>query len=150
MTTLITHVAQFLATAGPLGYLPASGTIATACIGIPLVILVRRWRPTTSILWPLATTSLAILITFCALPAFPGLIDPSAIVIDEVIGTLWTFWRQPINKRSLIIGFLAFRFFDITKWGLVSLSEQLPGALGIVMDDVVAGLFANLSLWALL
>jgi phosphatidylglycerophosphatase A len=70
--------------------------------------------------------------------------DPSHIVIDEVVGQILSLLWVPISLTSLIIGFIAFRIFDILKPFPVGWSERLPGGLGIVCDDLLAGVYAGL------
>lgn len=77
--------------------------------------------------------------------------DPPEVVIDEVAGQALTlaFVPMPLGLGWLAAGFLLFRLFDIWKPWPVSLAErQLPGGLGIMADDVVAGLYAGLVLLA--
>jgi phosphatidylglycerophosphatase A len=81
-----------------------------------------------------------------ALEHFKGYHDPSQIVLDEVIGCLVTFYAVPLNWYSLLAGFLLFRFFDITKWFGIAHAEHLVGAWGVLMDDVLAGVLANVVL----
>lgn len=76
--------------------------------------------------------------------------DPSEIVIDEVLGSLVTFCAVPLCPISLLGGCILFRFFDISKFGVVGWMEKLPGASGILLDDVVAGLLSNILLRLLL
>ena len=72
--------------------------------------------------------------------------DPSQVVIDEIIGQMVCFLWVPVSIVSLIAGFLMFRFFDIVKPFPVRTLERLPGGLGIVFDDVAAGLYTGVSL----
>ena len=72
--------------------------------------------------------------------------DPSWIVIDEVIGMLVTFCFIPIRWPFLLLGFCLFRFFDIVKPFPVDRLERIPGASGVLLDDVGAGVYANLIL----
>ena len=72
--------------------------------------------------------------------------DPSWIVVDEVLGMLVSFAFIPVRWPLLLLGFCLFRFFDSTKIFPVNLLEHLPGAWGILLDDVGAGLYANLLL----
>ncbi len=65
--------------------------------------------------------------------------DPSAIVWDEVIGFLTAMIAAPAGWVWLVAGFVLFRFFDIAKPWPVRAAERLPGGLGILLDDVVAG-----------
>lgn len=70
--------------------------------------------------------------------------DPSTIVIDEVVGQILTLLWVPISLTSLMIGFVAFRIFDIVKPFPIRRSEELPGGFGIVCDDLLAGVYAGL------
>jgi phosphatidylglycerophosphatase A len=79
-----------------------------------------------------------------------GLKDPQFVVIDEVAGQLITLIAVPVSWKSLLFGFILFRGFDIVKPPPVRQLEQLPDGLGIVMDDVAAGLYAALIMQAVL
>lgn len=70
--------------------------------------------------------------------------DPGAVVVDEVIGQVLTFVFLPINVGvwALVAGFLAFRMFDIWKPYPIRRLESLEGGLGIMADDVLAGIYA--------
>jgi phosphatidylglycerophosphatase A len=74
--------------------------------------------------------------------------DPSFVVIDEVYGMLVCAAIAPMNFYYLIAGFALFRLFDITKPVPVRNFEKLPGGLGIVADDIMAGVYAGLCLLA--
>lgn len=89
--------------------------------------------------------SITILITNKAKDNF-GTEDPKQIIIDESIGQLITFFLIPLSWRVLVLGFLLFRFYDIVKPFPVYKFEDLEDGLGITMDDVVAGILANISL----
>ena len=74
--------------------------------------------------------------------------DPSIFVLDEVVGywiAVLIFWMGigAYSVPSLIILFILFRFFDITKLGPVKKMEEIEGGHGILLDDVVAGIFAG-------
>jgi len=75
--------------------------------------------------------------------------DPQWIVIDEVIGLLLALLGLGAGAQELVVGFILFRLFDILKPFPIGWMERLPGAKGILMDDLLAGLFANLCLRAL-
>lgn len=80
-----------------------------------------------------------------------GVHDHGGIVWDEVAGMLVTMWFIPVTWQNLFIGFLLFRLFDIWKpWPIRMLDLKVHGGLGIMLDDLVAGLFANISLWLIL
>ena len=71
-----------------------------------------------------------------------GLKDPQFVVIDEVAGQLITLIAVAVSWKSALLGFILFRGFDIVKPPPVRQLERLPDGLGIVMDDVGAGLYA--------
>ena len=71
-----------------------------------------------------------------------GLKDPQFVVIDEVAGQLITLIAVPVSWKSLLLGFILFRGFDIVKPPPVRQLEHLPEGIGIVLDDVAAGLYA--------
>ena len=68
--------------------------------------------------------------------------DPGSIVWDEITAFPIVYAFASLNWTSLIIGFGLFRFFDIVKPWPVKQFEKLPGGLGIMADDVVAGIYA--------
>ena len=107
----------------------------------------------------------SILIGFWATKKFieqnPEKSDPSEVVIDEVIGQWiailpigYIFQLEHTNTENLWIfwlwAFVSFRFFDIVKLGLVGWADKLGGALGVILDDILAGIAAAITLTALL
>ena len=68
--------------------------------------------------------------------------DPGFVVIDEVAGQLITLIAVPVSWKSLVMGFILFRGFDIVKPPPIRALERLPEGTGIVIDDVGAGLYA--------
>ena len=73
--------------------------------------------------------------------------DPGCIVIDEIAGIMVTFLSLPFNTITVIAGFLIFRFFDILKpFPIRSMERKLAGGTGIVMDDLLAGAYSNITL----
>lgn len=72
--------------------------------------------------------------------------DPSFIVIDEVAGQLLTYLFLPINAFNLILGFFVFRAFDIWKPFPIRRLEPLGNGVGIMADDLLAGVYGNLVL----
>ena len=70
--------------------------------------------------------------------------DFGGIVWDEIAGLLITMWLVPLTWQTIIMGFILFRFFDILKpWPIKWLDRQVRGGLGIMIDDVLAGVFAG-------
>jgi phosphatidylglycerophosphatase A len=73
-----------------------------------------------------------------------GTRDPSSIVVDEVAGMLVALAGHPKGLASVLALFLLFRVFDIWKPFPIRRLQDLPGGFGVVADDLLAGLFANL------
>ena len=73
--------------------------------------------------------------------------DPSFIVIDEWVGQWVALSFIPVNLNFAILGFILFRFFDITKIGPVKYFEKIPGALGVMSDDIAAGLMSAIVIF---
>ena len=149
-TTRRNDLIVFLATGFFTGFLPTMpGTWGTFA-GIPLVIISHRL---TSIMQAVATI---VFVTFAAYIAGRAEIlfedrDARPIVIDEMVGFLITLLWLPLNFLTLCLGFVLFRLFDIVKPPPIGIVEKrLHGGWGIVLDDVLAGVFANVTLRLLL
>jgi len=143
-------MALWISTGLGLGYMPfAPGTFGTLW-GVLLFYLFRNlsWITFSGL------TLASILIAIAASSLAEGELkthDSSHIVIDEVVGYLVTVLVLPFNAFNAIAAFVLFRFFDILKpFPIRWVDRQVGGGLGVVLDDVVAGLFANLVLRALL
>jgi phosphatidylglycerophosphatase A len=78
-----------------------------------------------------------------------GGVDPGPVVIDEVVGMLITLFLIPVSVSGAIIGLLLFRVFDIVKPVPAGQLERLHGGFGVMSDDAMAGVYANLVLRAL-
>ena len=143
-------IVVFLATGFFTGFLPTMpGTWGTFA-GIPLIIITHRL---TSIMQAVVTV---VFVTFAASIAGRAEIlfedrDARPIVIDEMVGFLITLLWLPLNFVTLCLGFVLFRLFDIVKPPPIGILEKrLHGGWGIVLDDVLAGVFANVTLRLLL
>jgi len=76
-----------------------------------------------------------------------GVHDHGGIVWDEIVGFLITMTAVPPDWRFMLLGFVLFRLFDICKpWPISWLDRQLSGGLGIMSDDVLAGIYALIVL----
>lgn len=74
--------------------------------------------------------------------------DFGGIVWDEIAGYLITLWLAPFSWAAVFWGFVLFRIFDIFKpWPIRWLDKNVHGGLGIMLDDVLAGVFAGVLLW---
>ena len=75
--------------------------------------------------------------------------DPQQVVIDEVLGYLLTIMFHPATFPLLVAAFFLFRFFDILKPFPINRVQCLKGGAGIVVDDLIAGVYANITLTVL-
>jgi len=141
-------VLQLLATGffiGRLGIAP--GTLGTL-IGIPILYLVsfNLWTilATAGVLFALG------LIASNEIIRITGEKDPDEVVIDEIVGYLMCFVFIEPTLKNYILAFLLFRFIDIVKPFPVNLFERIPGAYGVMMDDLVAGIMTSFILFLLI
>lgn len=144
----MTRLARLLASAGGLGLAPvASGTFGTLA-GIPIVIALDRSVGDQPLLYIALVILLSLLAIWVAGVAARGgeIKDPSFVVIDEVAGYVVTVALLPATVPVLVAGFFIFRAFDIVKPPPVGALERLPGGLGIVADDLAAGLLSHVLL----
>ncbi|MDP9147961.1 MAG: phosphatidylglycerophosphatase A, partial [Acidobacteriota bacterium] len=88
---------------------------------------------------------LGVIVADCAV-RYAQIKDPQWVVIDEVSGQMITyylfFWMMRLNWKSWLLGFILFRLFDIWKPFPARQLERLPGGLGIMADDWMAGSYA--------
>lgn len=140
--------ALILATWFGIGLMPwAPGTFGTVA-AIPLVLL-----GCLGIGWSIAALVVLTLTAVWAAQRTQELLgrpDPSQVVIDEVAGFLVTLVFLPLSWRSVVMGFILFRFFDVVKPWPVCRAERLKGGVGIVLDDLLAGVYAHLLLRGIL
>jgi len=142
--------AVFLATGFYVGNIPfAPGTFGSL-IGLALCFLLAGVQLSAAIIAALLIIGLAIWIANVAARTLKRK-DPGCIVIDEIAGMVVTLIGLPFNLTTAVTGFILFRILDILKpFPIRILDKQVSGGLGIVADDVVAGIFANLLLRILL
>ena len=124
---------------------PGPGTWGSAAT-VALWWLASRWLAPN--MQPAVAIALAVLAIIIGIPAATevsratGVKDPQFVVIDEVAGQLITLIFIPVSWKSVLLGFILFRGFDIVKPPPVRQLERLPEGTGIVIDDVAAGLYA--------
>ena len=129
-----------LATVMGVGYLPLAPGTWGSLTAIPLVVFVSQLSLPAYTAMLVGATLLSIGIASLAERAFASH-DSAHVVLDEVVGMLWTFWAVPAEPVWLAAGFVAFRFFDALKPGPIRwLDDNVNGGLGVVIDDVAAGL----------
>jgi len=134
-------LARIVSTVAYVGYLPiAPGTWGSAA-GL-LILLPLRWYGT-------PTIEVAALVALLAVGIWSADVtgremgdeDPGPVVIDEVVGMLITLLWIPLTVTSVVAGFLLFRVFDIIKPFPARQCEQLPSGWGVMLDDVMAGIY---------
>lgn len=126
----------------------APGTVATAAT-IPLVIALSYGGHLVHMLVCILLLPLGILACEVYEQEHKGH-DQKEIVIDEVLGFLITMVWLPLTWRSILIGFVIFRLLDITKPLLIGyLDKKIQGGLGVMADDVAAGIVASLIMQTL-
>lgn len=149
-TFLTTRVPVLLATWFGCGYFPwGPGTIGSlAALAIAVVL---HWYLQSGRLTMLLLTALLLLPGIWAATRTARLLgkkDPGIVVVDEVLGQWITLAGATVwNTKGLLAGFLLFRLFDIWKPWPVRRLERLPEGIGIVADDLAAGVYGALILY---
>ena len=138
----ITNPIHFLALGFGSGLLPkAPGTFGTLA-AIPLYLLLA---PSSVSIYLVSVIVMSIAgIYICGQAAKDACVhDHGAIVWDEIVGFLITMFMIPLSWKSVIVGFILFRIFDIFKpWPISFIDKNVHGGLGIMLDDIIAGLAA--------
>lgn len=143
------QLSLFFATAGYVGLIPgAPGTCGSL---LATVILFAVSLGTSDIHAELLLSAIGFVTVLGVLAADRvardrGVEDPPIVVIDEVAGQLLTFLFIPLRWQTLLLGTLLFRAFDIWKPFPLRRAESLPHGVGIMADDLLAGVYANLLL----
>jgi len=137
---------MFLATGFYVGNIPFAPGSFGALMGLPLCFALAGIS-----LAPAALCTLFfIFFAVCIAGAAEKILkrnDPACIVIDEIAGMIVTLIGLPFNPITVVIGFIIFRILDILKpFPIRNLDKSVPGGLGVVADDVAAGIIANLLL----
>ena len=126
---------------GPLGYLPASGTVTVAVVGIPLFWMMHNWHPVIYISTTLAFTAVSVSVHDVG-DRILGQKDSRRLVWDELVGFLFAAAFLPFTWQLATLIFFVERAIDIVKipparW----IEKKWPGGWGVVGDDVVAGVY---------
>lgn len=140
------RLAVAIASVGYVGFAPVVPGTFGSLAGLVIFWLLRS----TGVIW---LDALAALIAFGvgtwaahATERALGRTDPGVVVIDEVVGMLITLAFLPTSIGVIVVGFLLFRILDVVKPFPAASLEHAPGGYGIMLDDVMAGLYANMVL----
>lgn len=142
------QLAVLIGTFGYVGFFPfAPGTAGSFAALAPYAVL--RWvnMPAFEIAAILVVFAIGVWSASSTERAL-GRKDPGAVVIDEVLGMLVTLALLPLSSTGIVAGFLIFRALDVIKPFPAGRLEHLPGGLGIMADDAMAGVYAHLALRA--
>jgi phosphatidylglycerophosphatase A len=135
-----------IATGFGAGYLPKAPGTWGSLLALPLHFFLRQLAPDHYALALAAVFFIAVISAGQAEKILDRK-DPGVVVIDEVIGMLITLIGAPNNPLIWLLGFLLFRLFDIFKPFPIRLIDQrISGGLGIVLDDVLAGIYSLIVL----
>lgn len=149
----MTQIAKLIATMGGVGFLkPAPGTWGSA-VSVGLMIVLH---PLIGGYGVIALTGIVAITGYWATRAYTKSHsdhDPSEVVVDEWVGQWIALWSVAYGASfanvslldlwpGLITSFIAFRIFDIFKWGLVGKADRRGDAWGVMLDDIWAGIFA--------
>jgi phosphatidylglycerophosphatase A len=144
----VTTAALVLATCLGVGYVPVAPGTAGSLAGLILWAFLPH---------SIQTQSAVIVVLFAGGTWASGLAerhfratDPAPVVIDEVMGMLVTLFMNPVGWLGAIGAFCLFRFFDVIKPYPADRLERLAGGLGVMADDFMAAIYANIVLRAML
>jgi phosphatidylglycerophosphatase A len=135
-----------IATAFGIGYVP----VAPGTFGSAAGLLLWRVLPASPPVQAAAIVALFILGSMAASVAERHFrrTDPRQVVVDEVMGMLITLFLNPVGLKGAFLGFLFFRATDVFKPYPSNRLERLPGGIGVMADDAMAAIYANVALRA--
>lgn len=137
--------APLIATAFGAGYSPLIPGTAGSVVGLATFVALHRLSPLWQVIVTVAVCAVGVVAaTYTATRV--GKKDPGIVVIDEVVGQWISLLFLPFTPATACVGFVLFRIMDIVKPWPARDFEALPGGLGIMADDVMAGIYANLVL----
>ena len=143
METFRQKTILFLATGGLIGFSPVAPGTFGSLAALPLCLLISSLRIGPAFI---LVAALIILSTWIAHAAekIEAQKDPSQVVVDEICGMAIALFALPFTPFFIIGGFALFRLFDILKpFPIDWVDKKVPGGLGIMLDDIIAGMFAN-------
>jgi phosphatidylglycerophosphatase A len=146
----VIRLAVFVATVAYCGYFPIAPGTAGSAAGLVVYLLVWWTRsPVVEIALIAATFAAGTWAAGHAERYFGG-IDPGQVVIDEVLGMLITLAFIPAGWAAMLAGFVLFRVFDVIKPYPANRLEKFHGGFGVMADDAMAGVYANIALRVLM
>ncbi len=147
--SLMQRLAFVLATGFGSGYSPVAPGTAGSAVGLLFVWAMSLLDLTGQVAFTLVVTVLSVIAADIVAKSV-GLKDPGLIVADEIAGMMVTMIAIPLTAKSLLLGFILFRVMDVVKPPPARQFERFKGGVGIVADDLMAGVYAQLALRGLL
>lgn len=140
------RIHKAIASVGGIGYIKGGGTIAAAvvCVGLYLGIMFQIDTEVPLLLFSLVSFVVGVYTASRVEPDWGK--DSRRVVIDEVQGMTVSLLFLPITVYTILAGFVLFRVFDIWKPLYIRRTERFPGGWGVMLDDVAAGIYANIVL----
>ncbi len=147
---LLRHPLRFIATGFGSGLMPVAPGTAGTLVAVPLYLAVK-WMP----IWAYAALTLLLFVMgvwACRHTAeYLGVHDHPSIVWDEIVGYLVAMTGLAGHTWEVVVGFLLFRLMDILKpWPIAWVDRAVAGGFGIMLDDVIAGLYTAIMLHAVI
>lgn len=144
-------LAKLLGTSFGVGFIPGAPGTYGAMVALPLVVLLYRfsngWVNYNILMIASIFITYFVGVWACKHVSQEWGHDPSRIVIDETCGMLITMLTIDINSLNLLLGFILFRFFDIAKpFGIRKIDQISSTHHTVMLDDVLAGIYANVVL----
>jgi len=145
MNKIVDKIAVFIAQGAYSGLAPIAPGTAGTVVGVLLYLLIKDFGTQA---YGAVCVAVIVIGTWAAghVDRLFGAKDDSTIVIDEIAGFFVSLFLIPFSWGNVAAGFFLFRAFDIVKpWPLRRL-ERIPGGLGVMLDDVGAGIYTNIVL----
>jgi phosphatidylglycerophosphatase A len=143
------RLALVIATGFGSGYAPFAPGTAGSAVGLLFVWGMSTLGLAGQCVAVLAVTAISMIAADTVAKSM-GLKDPGLIVADEIAGMMVTMIAIPLSVKSVLLGFILFRVMDVVKPPPARQFEQFKGGVGIVADDLMAGVYAQLVLRGLL
>jgi len=137
----------FFATGGWIGYSPVAPGTFGSLAALPICLLISSLGIGSALIVVVALIMVSTWIVHAA-EKMEAQKDPSQVVLDEICGMAIALFALPFTPFFIIGGFALFRVFDILKpFPIRWIDNNVHGGLGIMLDDIIAGVFANALLW---
>lgn len=140
------RVTVLISTFGYIGYFPVAPGTAGAVAGLAVYALMHTLGMGGLELPVVVLLFVAGVVVGTQAERCFGCLDPGPFVIDEVMGMMLTLLLIPVGWSGIALGFMLFRVLDIVKPFPARRLERLPGGLGMMADDAIAAVYANLLL----